>query len=300
MKLLKQVVMNSLPLAGNTRATEHEERVLDLFRNRVELKKAYSTLQSELQNCKDRLKQQEGTLARAQEAMEALETRLARPETGAPTLVYYQLRELWNFVQLQLGTFIDGQREQQEAMEREQFQRGIDMERVRRMAVVDAALNLASSRTAEARELVQEINRQLQAAGAWWQYFKRRGLRQRLLPAMRDAVQTDNELNQAVAEREAAAAIEAPAFPGLSVSARRFVNCAAIGFAHVLHARVADSPACEAAAKAARLREVPDKDYGDFNACRQMMKEIQRVRALLEPQDSQLQELRALQLRLAD
>jgi hypothetical protein len=293
-KLLKQVVLGALPLTGTSRALEHDERVLDLFRNRIELKKAYSSLQTELQNCKDRLKQHEGTLALAQETMEALEARLARPETGAATLVYYQLRDLWNFSQQLLSGFADGQREQQERIEREQFQRGAQVEAIRRMATVDAALNLASSNAAGARTAVQEINEQLQATRAWWQYFRRRGLRRRLLPAMRLAVQSDAELNKVVAEREAAAAIADPEFPGLSVAARRQVNGALIAYAHLLHGRVADSPVFEAASRVVRLREVPDNEYGDFNACRQMMKEIQRVRGLLGQQDTLPEELGAL------
>ena len=300
MKLLKQVVFNSLPLPGLGRASDHEERVLDLFRNRIELKKAYSSLQTELQNCKDRLKQQEGTLARAQEGMDALEARLSRPETGAPTLVYYQLRELWGFAQQLLCGFIDEQRALQERVERERFDRNAAVETIRRMATVDAALNQASVNAANARTAVQEINQRVQTAQAWWQFFSRRGLRSRLLPAMRLAVQAETELNTVVAEREAAAALAGPEFPGLSVLARRQVNEAVLIYAHLLHAQAADSPAFEAAGKAIRLREVPDKDYGDFNTCRLMMKEAQRLRAML----AQQQELRAalpkLQQRMAE
>jgi hypothetical protein len=298
-KLLKQVVFNSLPLPGLGRASDHEERVLDLFRNRIELKKAYSSLQTELQNCKDRLKQQEGTLARAQEVMDALEARLSRPETGAPTLVYYQLRELWGFAQQLLSAFIDEQSTLQARVERGHFDRNAEVETIRRMATVDAALNQAGVIAADARTAVQEINQRLQTAGAWWQFFTRRSLRRRLLPAMRLAVQAETDLNTVVAEREAAAALAGPEFPGLSVLARRQVNEAALIYAHLLHVQAADSPAFEAAGKAIRLREVPDKDYGDFNACRLLMKETQRVRAVLAQQQEVREALPQLQQRMA-
>jgi hypothetical protein len=299
-KLLKQVVLGSLPLTGNNRAAEQEERVLDLFRNRIELKKAYIALQAELQNYRDRLKQQEGTLARAQECMEALETRLTQPESGATTLVYYQLRHFWNGGMQLLERFVDERRIQRESLEREQFQRGAQLEGIRRMATVDAALNLASATAGSARATVQELGLLLQRSGSWWQYFKRRDLRRRIAVATGQAAIADMELNTVVAEREALAATAEPEFPGLSLASKRSINSLAIAYAHVLQARLSDSPVFEAASKAIRLREPPDGDYGDFNACRQMMKEIQRARAVLVPGESLREELQSVLQRLAD
>ena len=51
-----------LPAAPRT--SPEEERVMHLFRNRAELKKSYNQLQGELQQLRDRLKQQEGVTAR--------------------------------------------------------------------------------------------------------------------------------------------------------------------------------------------------------------------------------------------
>ena len=48
-----------------------------------------------MQRLKDRVKQQEGATARVQEMLQGLEARLAQPDTAYPTLVFYQLRELW-------------------------------------------------------------------------------------------------------------------------------------------------------------------------------------------------------------
>ena len=74
---------------------EDDHRVLTLFRNRAELKKAYGELQEEVYRLKDRIKQQEGATARVQEMLGSLETRLGLTETAYPALVFYQLRALW-------------------------------------------------------------------------------------------------------------------------------------------------------------------------------------------------------------
>ena len=72
---MKPLKMNPLQLARQALAPEsasregtEERRVLQLFRNRAELKKAYSELQDEIHRLKDRLKQQEGATARVQES----------------------------------------------------------------------------------------------------------------------------------------------------------------------------------------------------------------------------------------
>jgi len=76
MKTLEQF---SRLIRANPKAAEDPEdddRVLTLFRNRAELKKAYGELQAEVYRLQDRIKQQEGATARVQEMLGSLETRL--------------------------------------------------------------------------------------------------------------------------------------------------------------------------------------------------------------------------------
>src|SRR3984957_5785871 len=85
-----------LRLGGDSNKLEvDDDRVLHLFRNRAELKKSHISLQDEVQRLKDRVKQQEGATARVQEMLQGLEGRLSQPDTAYPTLVFYQLRELF-------------------------------------------------------------------------------------------------------------------------------------------------------------------------------------------------------------
>ena len=95
-------------------------RVLALFRNRAELKKAYGELQDEIYRLKDRIKQQEGATQRVQEMLNALETRLGIPETAYPALVFYQLRRLWQSGREIIEQFVADLVRQQEERERRQ------------------------------------------------------------------------------------------------------------------------------------------------------------------------------------
>ncbi len=95
MKALRQLGFLKLPFGQDNPSQEEDHRVLALFRNRAELKKAYGELQEEIYRLKDRIKQQEGATSRVQEMLNALEMRLGIPESAYPALVFYQLRRLW-------------------------------------------------------------------------------------------------------------------------------------------------------------------------------------------------------------
>src|ERR1700747_812073 len=80
MKALRQLGFLKLPFRQVDPAQNPEdERVLALFRNRAELKKAYGELQEEIYRLKDRIKQQEGATVRVQEMLGALDVRLRVP-----------------------------------------------------------------------------------------------------------------------------------------------------------------------------------------------------------------------------
>ena len=82
MKVINPINLARQALSPSAAEREEEQRVLQLFRNRAELKKAYTELQDEIHRLKDRLKQQEGATARVQELLGDLESRLATAATG--------------------------------------------------------------------------------------------------------------------------------------------------------------------------------------------------------------------------
>ena len=71
MKALRQLGFLKLNFRQDA-PSEEEDRVLTLFRNRAELKKAYGALEDEIYRLKDRIKQQEGATQRVQEMLNAL------------------------------------------------------------------------------------------------------------------------------------------------------------------------------------------------------------------------------------
>jgi hypothetical protein len=271
-----------LSLAGAAGTEAEEQRVIGLFRNRAELKKAYSGLQNELQNWKDRHKQQEGALSRLQENLQGLEARLSRAESGLPTLVFYQLRELWAHGQSLLETFIDELRRHREAQERDAHQRAMAAEAARCHAIFSESVGRMQAEANEAGATVERIKAELIRHAAWWFHFRRRRLMRQLQIAGASASAAYAALEAERLRREAEATALVQPYTGLSTAARRAINLAVIAYAHALHERLCVSNVFELACQSVRLRETPDDGYGGRAHCEALMGEIQLVRATLQ------------------
>jgi hypothetical protein len=271
-----------LPLSATPGTDSEDQRVIGLFRNRAELKKAYSGLQVELQNWKDRHKQQEGALARVQESLQGLEARLSRVDSGLPTLVFYQLRELWAHGQSLLEAFIDELRRHREAQEHDAHQRAMAAEAARCNAIFSESVDRMQAEANEAGAAVERIKAALMRYDAWWYYFRRRTLMRQLQIAGATASAAYAALEGERLRREAEANSLVQPYLGLSTEARRAVNMAAIAYAHALHERLCVSNVFDLACKSVRLREPPDDGYGGRARCEALMGEIQLVRATLQ------------------
>jgi hypothetical protein len=291
MKLIRQLGFLRLGWAGDKREVD-DDRLLHLFRNRAELKKAYSGVQDELQRLKDRIKQQEGATARVQEMLQALESRLTAPETGYPTLVFYQLRELWALGRTLLTQFVAELAEQQEERERRAFLSDYNRRQFDRRQGIDANLREAEGRAADARTAASEIEQRLHGLRAFWHYFKRRALRQKLQAANLNTLMCVQDLESARAAREALDAESPPEFGGLSLQTRRAINLAAVGYAQILCDRLVPTSLLEPARVAAGRREPPRDDYGERSRCEKMMADIQRARGLLQQRGNLSQEIK--------
>jgi hypothetical protein len=301
MKLIKQ--LGFMRLGGEAPKPKLEvddDRVLHLFKNRAELKKAHSELQDEVQRLKDRIKQQEGATARVQEMLQGLEARLAEPETGYPALVFYQLRELWNLGRTLLTQFVAELASQLEERERRAFFAEHNRKQFARRQGVEANLREAELQAAAGRDAVAQLELQLTRLQRFWHYFKRRTMRQRLQAATLQSLLKVSDLDAARAARDELDAEAAPEFGGLSIDARRAINMAAIAYGQVLYERMSGTPLMEIARDAAGRREPPRDDYGDRARCEATMVAIVHGRALLQQKNSVTSEVKQRAERLRE
>jgi hypothetical protein len=296
MKALRQLGFLKLNFRQEAPPQE-EDRVLTLFRNRAELKKAYGELQDEVYRLKDRIKQQEGATQRVQEMLNALEARLGMTDTGYPALVFYQLRRLWQSGRELIEQFVADLVRKQDERERRQHLAEHNRRQFSQRQIVEKRLRSAESLAAEEASRVAELEADRERLTRFWHYFKRRAVEQRLASAVAGSVAANATLADARAAAEDLDKEPMPEFPGLSLESRRAINLASIAYAEVLCLRLIKTRLVTLAREATQRREVTD-DYGSQSECEVLMREIENAQTLIQGRANIAQEITSRSERL--
>lgn len=261
-----------LPFVPSKKPQE-DERLLQLFRNRAGLKKAHASLQDELYELKERLKQQEKATARVQENLDTVETLLGNPDAGYAALVYYQLRGLWRTCNAQLLTFASELARQQEDRERRRQMSEFNQQLNARTAELDRRLAEAGDVAAEQRRIYDELEQRLRKLNRFWHYFQRRKLQPQLQRARVPMEAAQRDVTTLQEERQLLSQQQCPAFPGLGVEGRRAINLATIAYALVMGARLSGQ-GLGPRAKDAMTRRVQEMQFANREECEMLMESI--------------------------
>lgn len=270
---------------------DEDRRVLALFRNRAELKKAYGELQEEIYRLKDRIKQQEGATQRVQEMLAALETRLGVTETAFPALAFYQLRRLWQTGRELIQRFVAELAGQQEERERRQHLVEHNRRQFAKRQAAEQRLRDAQRLAAEAAARLADLEGKRARLRRFWHYFKRRALEQAIARSRAGAATLEVSVTAAREAVEEIAREPMPEFPGLSLDARRAINIAAVAYAEVLCLRLTRTQLVAQAREATRHREATD-EYGSREECEALMRQIEAAEGLLRGRARLTQEVR--------
>ena len=278
-------------LAGREPSVE-DERLLALFRNRVELKKELTALDDDRHRLLDRLKLQEGATMRVEEQMAALEQYLGRPEEGYKSLAYYQLKALWRAACKRLEQF--GAELARQQKDRERRQQLADFERQKRERVAVFERELAEARVlGEQLQAEQKLARQrLAQLRGFWNYFRRRRAADEIHTRDYRLVEATAQIARLEGEVAAIEAEPPPLFSGLSVEGRRAVNVAVIAYAEMLYDRLAPDGLAELA-RQSTLKRVFDAHYGSPQECQDLMQRSAKAVAEIEGMNEDLVEIKA-------
>jgi hypothetical protein len=299
MKALRQLGFLKLSLRPEAVTPDEDHRVLELFRNRAELKKAYGELQDETFRLKDVIKQQEGATQRVQEMLSTLEGRLGTTASAYPALVFYQLRKLWQAGRDLLTRFVADLVRQQEERERRAHLAQHNRQQFARRQVAQGKVQAAQGEHAEANAQVAALEQERAQLTRFWHYFRRRALDQKISAAQTTLDGGASALSEAQLELEEIEREAPPEFPGLSLAARRAINLAAIAYGEVLCLRLTElkTPLVALARDATGRRECGD-DYGAPKECVLLMGEIARANMLIAAPANLGQEIRVCTERL--
>lgn len=278
-------------LAPGARQPAEDERLLQLYWNRAELKKELSRLQDERHQLLEQLRNHEANSIRHNEQLLRLEEFLGDPETGAHALVYFQLRSLWRATSAKVARF--ARQLQQQQAEREQRRQQLEFDRSRRQQLADLDRRIAAARacadTLEAQLKLQES--ELSAMRGFWNYARRRRLSEEIAAAREQWDLAVTEVTDLSDDHAALEEQQPPPFEGLSVDGRRIVNTAVIAYAQQLVAQLS-SGGLAVLAKETMTKRVFDMTYGSRDECSRLMLLLREALSAVNDEKDDLADLK--------
>lgn len=279
-----------LPSIGKADPAE-QERLLKLFWNRAELKKELQSLDDQLHNLRNKLKQQENANTRLQQQLEQLEVLLGSPERGVDALVHFGLKALWRACREQLEKFAGELKRERQDAERKQQLAEFQQDRAERLKVADERLRQAQEVADAERARLAQQDARLAQLQRFWHYFKRRALAAEIIAQRERCAGADRHLGEMGESHRTIEKEPWPEFPGLSIDGRRLVNLAVIAYAQHLFSRLAVS-GLAMDARLANNRSVESARHGNLEACLARLREIAQALALVNAQDGLAAEIK--------
>lgn len=278
-------------IAPGARAPADDERLLQLYWNRAELKKELSRLQDERHKLLEQLRAHEASFVRHSEQLLQLEEFLGNPETGTHALVYFQLRSLWRATSAKVARF--AQQLQQQQADREQRRQHLEFEGTRRQQLADYDRRIIAARSRadmmEAQLKLQEVK--LDKMRGFWNYARRRHLVEEIGNEREQWESVATEVTDLSDDRAALETKPPPPFDGISIDGRRVVNTAVIAYAQQLVATLS-SGGLAVLAKETTTKRVFDMKYGSREDCLRFMMLIREALAVVKNEKDDLSGLK--------
>ncbi len=247
-----------------------DDRLLDLFWNRAELKKELAQLRSERGTLRERIRHQEGQILRAQQRVEELEGLLADPTQAANAGVFFQLRAVWGYGRRRLmrlsRDLATHERERTQRAGQHAFESGREAD----LAELDARFAAAGNALREAQQVWLHLARRRRSLLSWFGLGPSRDELNLAQEALKQAHVERDELEQLRQSKLHEAAPDAGEF---ELSSRRRVNLAVIALAQELLLHF-DADELAALAREAVSRQLSDVDYGSASVCRRLSRKM--------------------------
>ncbi len=253
-----------------------DERLLDLFWNRAELKKQFSGLRRERDDMIERLHEQQAETESVREEMRALEKRMANPEAGYAAIVYFQLRDLWAICHQQLIEFSEQHGTQQQERERRKQIMEFNQERQRRLQQVNNHIVSVKKEADDVKTVLDGLEGRYELLTGFWNYFKRRRLMETINEHREQLSQVRTRVEELFDRRIKIESEPWPDYPGLGLSGKRAINLAVIALSQHLYIHFTQH-SLGTLSRTAMLKKLQDVHYGNRGDCEFLMDKI-RIR----------------------
>lgn len=269
-------------LFGSSEDKEQDsEKLMELYWNRAELKKAFADARKEHFRLHDKIKQQEGATARIQQKLDHLEDLLIDPQWAHNVVVFYQLRGLALRCERKLAKFAEQLKQQ-----REQKQHGGVMSEwnallAEETAAIEGQLLIKRQQMQLMEDQLQAERRRLEDMGGIQKVFRSRSVNADLEQLEQQIEAVCAEEASLTAELAAIQERTPPENQGLNISSKRSINLMILAFAQQLYLQISDRDFA-AIVKEAREKSAGSVNYGNQYECVQILERIEKCNEIME------------------
>ena len=269
--------MSSLTaIFGNSdEKTEDSDKLMELYWNRAELKKAFASMRKEQYRLKDRIKEQQGATARVQQKLDHLESLLIDPDWVHNVAVFYQLRGLGKRCERKLARFAEQLKQQREQRKHDSVLVGWNEQRKEESRALQAEALEKRDQIQQLEDQLQAEQRRLTSMSGLARLFRKRSqmkLIDSLAAQLEIAVQEEHGIHDAIEEIMNR---QPPDHQGLDIPTKRSINLMILAFAQQLYAHFDEDDIAQLV-KDATEKSAGAINYGSRFECGQLLDRIQK------------------------
>jgi hypothetical protein len=254
---------------------QDNDKLVDLFRNRAELKKEFAALRDEKYQLQDRVKQHEGATARVQQKMAHLENLLLDREWVHNVVAFYQLRRLAAHCTAKLGRFAEQLKQQREQRVHGKATDAWNVERDEKAAGVERQIGEHRLQTQLLEDQLQSLRHKLATMNGVAKLFRSNKLEtetEDVAARIEVGLEKERELLNTL---EGVQNLAPPDHEGLDSKTKRSINFMILAFVQQLYLHFEEDNLA-AMAKEANEKSVGAINYGTKYECDEIVERIEK------------------------
>ena len=256
---------------------QDNDKLVDLFRNRAELKKEFASLRDEKYRLQDRIKEHRASIERVEQKLNHLESLLLDPEWVHNVVTFYQLRRLSAHCASRLARFAEQLKQQREKRVLDKVLEGWRVDQERARAEAEAAIGEQRMHVQRLEDQLQAERHRLDMMGGLSRMMKGKAQAEAIESIERSLAEAQSKESELLQELGRVEAAEPPPNPGLDVPAKRSVNFMILSYAQQLYLHYFEDNLVELA-KEAGEKSVGAVSYGDKSDCDEILERLAKRR----------------------
>jgi len=257
------------------------EKLLNLYRNRAELKKEFAELRGEKFRLQDRIKEHESATARVQQELDHLENLLLDPEWVHNIVTCFQLRGLNLRCQAKLAKFAEQLKSQREQRQQSQLVDDWNELRHEEGAGVEQQIGEQRVQIQMLEDHLQAERHRLATMSGFLRIFRRRSATASLDSIAKNIDAAQENEDYLLAKLEEIENRQPPDTQGLDVATKRIINHMILSFSQQLYLHLNEDDLGEIA-KESGEKSAGAINYGSKETCDEILERVKNCVDSLE------------------